>query len=152
MITRLIIFLVINFSSLAISGYFTSSGVPSNWYVNLDKAPWTPPGWIFGFAWSIIMVCFSVYLSILWPRYKKKATLKIWFVTLTIINMSWSPIFFYFNQITAGLIILTTLTILLSIFSFQNIKLLKYNSIYISPYIMWLCLATSLNAYIFIYN
>lgn len=39
MILRLIVFLAINFGALAIGGIFTGSGVPSDWYQNLNKAP-----------------------------------------------------------------------------------------------------------------
>lgn len=43
MIKRIILFLVLNFAALAIGGLFTGDGVPSEWYQNLNKAPWTPP-------------------------------------------------------------------------------------------------------------
>ena len=59
MILRTTIFLIINFTALAFGGLFTSEGVPSEWYLSLLKAPWTPPGWVFGFAWSIIMICYA---------------------------------------------------------------------------------------------
>jgi len=55
MIYRLITFLLLNFGALAVGGFFTGKGVPSYWYSDLIKAPWTPPGWVFGFAWTTIM-------------------------------------------------------------------------------------------------
>ena len=67
MVFRLIIFLALNFGALAIGGLFTSKGVPSDWYVDLNKAPWTPPGWVFGTAWTTIMISFGVYMAYLWP-------------------------------------------------------------------------------------
>jgi benzodiazapine receptor len=72
MIYRLVIFLALNFSALAIGGLFTSSGVPSDWYVGIAKAPWTPPGWVFGTAWFTIMICFGVYMAYLWPVIENK--------------------------------------------------------------------------------
>lgn len=60
-ILRFVVFLAINFGALAIGGLFTGKGIPSDWYQNLDKAPWTPPGWIFKAAWTTIMIFFSVY-------------------------------------------------------------------------------------------
>ena len=38
-------------------------GASSNWYENLNKAPWTPKGWVFGFAWTFLMTCFAIYLA-----------------------------------------------------------------------------------------
>lgn len=44
------LFLLLNFAGLAIGGLFTGNAVSSEWYQNLAKAPWTPPGWVFGAA------------------------------------------------------------------------------------------------------
>jgi tryptophan-rich sensory protein len=54
-----LLFFILNFAALAVGGLFTGSGVSSEWYQNLDKAPWTPPGWVFGAAWPFIMICFG---------------------------------------------------------------------------------------------
>lgn len=75
MIVRIIIFLAINFAALAIGGLSTSTGVSSDWYQTLNKAPWTPPGWVFGLAWSLIMICYAVYLAKLWTLVTNKLTL-----------------------------------------------------------------------------
>ena len=49
------LFGVLNFVGLAIGGLATGPGVSSDWYAGLDKAPWTPPGWVFGAAWTAVM-------------------------------------------------------------------------------------------------
>ena len=56
---------MLNFGALAIGSYFTASGASSDWYQNLNKAPWTPAGWVFGAAWTSIMICYSVYMAYL---------------------------------------------------------------------------------------
>lgn len=63
MIARIALFLVLNFAALGIGGLFSGQGVPSDWYTGLNKAPWTPPGWVFGSAWTIIMICFAIYMA-----------------------------------------------------------------------------------------
>ena len=63
MLARFIIFLLLNFGGLALGSLSTKAGVSSQWYVALQKAPWTPPGWVFGVAWSVIMLCFSYYMA-----------------------------------------------------------------------------------------
>ena len=45
-----------------------NNGPQTDWYSNLNKAPWTPPGWVFGFAWTTIMLCFSIYLIALFQK------------------------------------------------------------------------------------
>ena len=44
----LIVFLIINFGALAMGGWLMNNGPQTDWYLALNKAPWTPPGWVFG--------------------------------------------------------------------------------------------------------
>lgn len=152
MIYRLIIFLIINFGALAIGGIFTGKGVPSDWYVNLNKAPWTPPGWVFGAAWTIIMICFSIYLSYLWPSVENKNILITLFIIQLVLNIGWNPAFFYFNHISISLVIISLLTLLIGFTFYFYYEEVKIKSILLLPYLVWLLIATSLNAYIWIKN
>jgi tryptophan-rich sensory protein len=152
MIYRLIIFLAINFAALAIGGIFTSKGVPSDWYATLAKAPWTPPGWAFGAAWTTIMICFGIYMAYLWPATENKKLLAGLFVFQWILNVSWNPAFFYYHQVLSGLVIISVLTVLVGFFLFHYRSALKVKSVLILPYLMWLIIATSLNGYILLNN
>ena len=58
-----ILFLVINFGGLAIGSWLMNNGPLTDWYTNLNRAPWSPPGFVFGIAWTLIMICFSIYLG-----------------------------------------------------------------------------------------
>ena len=40
-------------------GRWTETG-PGSWYAGLDLAPWTPPGWLFGAAWTLLYVLMAV--------------------------------------------------------------------------------------------
>jgi len=152
MIYRLIIFLLINLGALVIGGLFTNIGVPSDWYQGLDKAPWTPPGWVFGFAWTTIMICFTFYMTFLWPLVENKKLLKTLFIIQWILNVGWNPTFFYYHNILAGLIIIIALTLLIGFFLITYWPELKLKSVFILPYLIWLIIATSLNVYILINN
>ncbi|NCT94201.1 MAG: tryptophan-rich sensory protein [Chitinophagaceae bacterium] len=152
MILRTIILLILNFTALAIGGLFTSSGVKSEWYTLLEKAPWTPPGWVFGFAWTLIMICFAFYISFLWESMQVKRTLVFLFAVQWILNVSWNPLFFKFHQVNLALIVIVLLTLLVTYLLFKNLKELQLKSILILPYFLWLIIATSLNAYISLKN
>jgi benzodiazapine receptor len=144
-----ILFLVINFSALAIGSWLMNNGPISEWYVQLNKAPWTPDGWVFGVAWTTIMICFSVYLAYAFKDYNSKS-LKLLFAIQVFLNVVWNYAFFNQHQIGLGLLIIVLLTIVVFYFFFKfNIKTFKY---LLLPYMVWLCLATSLNAYILLYN
>ena len=152
MILRTFFILVLNFSALAVGGLFTSSGVKSEWYNLLRKAPWTPPGWVFGFAWTLIMICFAFYISLLWETTRERKTLILLFTIQWVLNVCWNPIFFKFHQVNVALLIITLLTILIGYMQFKYMKELQGKSLLISPYFLWLIIATSLNAYININN
>ena len=151
MIYRLIIFLILNFGALAIGGYFSRFGVSSNWYMELTKAPWTPPGWMFGVAWTTIMLCFSIYLAYLYAESPKKTILFL-FIFQWILNVAWNLVFFYNQNILGGLFIIIVLTILIGCFLILYWPEMKIKSFLIVPYFLWMLIASSLNIYIAIFN
>ena len=73
MIIRTILFLIINFLALYIGIIFSGEGAASGWYSSLTRAPWEPEGWVFGAAWSSIMICFAFYMGISWNHVLKKS-------------------------------------------------------------------------------
>jgi tryptophan-rich sensory protein len=152
MFYRIIIFLVLNFGALGIGGFFTGKGVPSEWYNDLNKAPWSPPGWVFGFAWTTIMICFAVYMAYAWTKVSDLKLLGILFAIQWVLNIAWNPAFFYFHHVSIALVIISLLTVLVGYFLVAYWSDLKMYSLLIMPYFVWLLIATSLNAYILIKN
>lgn len=149
MVLRFIFFFILNFGALALGGFFTGSGVSSDWYSNLNQAPWTPPGWVFGAAWTGIMVCFTFYMTVAYKRIEHKKLLITLFAIQWVLNVSWNPIFFYLHQIGFGLVVISSLTVLIGIILFNYRSNLGFYTFLLLPYFIWLLIATSLNAYIF---
>lgn len=147
----LLLFLIINFGGLAFGSWLMSNGPLEAWYTNLNQAPWTPPGWVFGVAWSLIMLCFSVYLAYLFTL-KNDLKLKTTFGIQLFLNVIWNYIFFNQHQVLLGLVTIIALTVVVFYFFFQYKKTLKNLSFLLLPYMIWLLIATSLNAYILINN
>lgn len=152
MIIRVVIFLVLNFAALGIGSLFTGQGVPSDWYQGLNKAPWTPPGWVFGAAWTTIMICFAIYMAYLWPQIANKKMLLALFLIQWILNVSWNPLFFHFKLPSLGLLVILSLTLVVGYFLFRHLTTIRWISVLIVPYFLWLLIATSLNAYIVLNN
>ncbi len=147
----IVIFLIINFGALAIGSWFMGDGSQSSWYQNLNKAPWTPPGWFFGVAWTFIMVCFSIYMAYLYKAIPN-SKLKILFLIQFVLNVAWNYIFFDQKFIIIALLCIFLLTMVVGKFLYDYKNELKTKNLLILPYFVWLCIATSLNAYILIYN
>ncbi|MDH3699241.1 MAG: tryptophan-rich sensory protein [Flavobacteriaceae bacterium] len=152
MVLRLIVFLVLNFGALALGSLFTNMGISSDWYSELSKAPWTPPGWVFGAAWTTIMLCFSVYMAILWPKAGNRRMLMGLFALQWILNVSWNPTFFEYRDVFSALCLIALLTLLIGYFFYRYWPKLRWKSTLLFPYFLWLLIATSLNAYIWLNN
>lgn len=149
---RLILFLLVNFAALGLGGLFTSSGVSSDWYQNMNQAPWTPPGWVFGAAWTSIMIFFAFFMTYAWEVSTDRSMLLALFVVQWILNVAWNPIFFYFHEALIGLIVISALTLLVYYLMLKFSKDIRWKALLILPYALWLAIATSLNAYIYLYN
>ncbi|WP_188374628.1 TspO/MBR family protein [Winogradskyella haliclonae] len=147
-----ILFLVINFGGLALGSWLMDGGSTGDWYNNLNKAPWTPPGWVFGAAWTTIMLCFSWYLVEL---FHLRASKFLWalYGFQVLLNVSWNWVFFNQHLMQMGLVIIILLTLVIFYYfiTFRNERLKNFKYLLL-PYLIWLCIATSLNAYIVLNN
>lgn len=148
---RFLLFLVINFGALVIGSFLMNNGPTSDWYIALNKAPWSPPGWFFGVAWTTIMICFSIYLMHL-VALKSNRIFWSLFVVQFLLNTSWNYVFFNQHLIGVGLLVIVLLTILVGYFFMNYLAVLGKKSWFIVPYFSWLLVATSLNAYVLMNN
>ncbi|MCU0328972.1 MAG: tryptophan-rich sensory protein [Chitinophagales bacterium] len=147
-----ILFLFLNFSALALGGYATNDAVRGAWYLSLNKAPWTPPGYFFGIAWTSIMICFSIFLGFCYPKIVEKKRFWILFGVQWFVNVLWNFVFFLGHYTFFGLIMIVFLEFLVwKIYQDYKTVDFKVNSL-IFPYLIWLLVAFSLNLYIFLYN
>lgn len=149
---RFIFFLFINFGSLALGSWLMNNGPQSEWYMQLNKAPWTPAGWVFGVAWTTIMICFSLYLAKLF-EHQNSSFLRTLFTFQVFLNIIWNYLFFNIHQTGVGLLTIILLTLVIFYFFFKfRMDAIKYYKYLLLPYMIWLLLASSLNMYIVIYN
>jgi tryptophan-rich sensory protein len=149
-ILTIIGFTLLNFTGLALGSLWTDSGVNSDWYTNIIKAPWTPPGFVFGLAWTTIMIFFSVFMANLYERRDSNYT-QLLFISW-IFNISWNPLFFTLNWVWVSSVVIVLLTVLLGYLIHQSRKEYKWMWLLLVPYFLWLNIATSLNLFVAIMN
>jgi len=147
----LILFLVLNFGALALGGFLQGEGPGGVWYQNLNIAPWTPPGWVFGVAWTTIMICLSIYMAAL-VKVEKSPTIYILFALQLVLNILWNPLFFKYQLTGWSLFVIISLFIVVFVMTAMSIKPLKWQWTLMIPYVIWLAIASSLNAYALIKN
>jgi len=146
-----LIFLIINFGALGLGVVLMGDGPTSDWYTSMNHAPWIPPNWMFGAAWTFIMLCFSIYMALLYLKQPTKKVITL-FAIQFILNVAWNFVFFNQHLIAIGLGIIIALTFIVTVFLVTYFKLMKFKSLLILPYFVWICTATSLNLYILINN
>lgn len=151
MLTRTIIFLILNFGALAL-GSFLMGGSPAEneWYQALNKAPWTPPGWVFGAAWTLIMIFFSIYMAVLTVLFRGRNLRQLLFLYTIhwVLNVIWNFVFFELHLLIPALLILFTLLGILFIIHLNFARWRGALNLYIAPYLLWLMIAFSLNLYV----
>tara|TARA_B110000438_G_scaffold74824_1_gene74919 strand:+ start:3524 stop:4009 length:486 start_codon:yes stop_codon:yes gene_type:complete len=154
-----VLFILINFSALALGSWLMNNGSSSFWYENLQRAPWEPQGWVFGLAWTTIMICFSIYLAFIVKELKINFSVYLFeneffklYLFQLLLNILWNYLFFNKHLIEIALLDITLLTILMFYFLFEYYSKIKFKSTLLLPYCIWLVIASSLNFYIVIYN
>jgi tryptophan-rich sensory protein len=137
--------------TLALGGLLQGEGPTSDWYQQMEIAPWTPPGVVFGIAWTTIMICLAIYMNFLTEK-EKSSRVYILFGVQVLLNVIWNPVFFHFHLCYPALFIITALFILIAYFAIRYFKALRWKSLLIFPYLLWLLIAISLNAYFCLMN
>ncbi|MEZ5012833.1 MAG: TspO/MBR family protein [Chitinophagales bacterium] len=151
---RLFLFLFLNFGALAIGSMWTQHGVTGDWYLSLDKAPWTPPGWVFGAAWTLIMICLSVFMaSLVSGPIGNTSRFLLLFAVQWITNVLWNYLFFHNHQPGWALLDILLVFLFVGMLAIRNLRnTTGVSTLWLLPYLLWLCIAISLNVYIVIKN
>jgi tryptophan-rich sensory protein len=146
---RFIVFLILNFGALGLGAFLMGSNPGENqWYQELNKAPWTPPGWVFGAAWTLIMVSYSVFLAVSYKS-KEKLVFLILFAAQWLLNVFWNPLFFKYHL---TLIAFLEISLLFGVLLNYLLLVRGYRIIFLLPYVIWLVIAISLNGYVILKN
>jgi tryptophan-rich sensory protein len=120
-----------------------------SWYDGLKKAPWNPPRWVFGPAWTLLYLTMgyasyrvlSAYTSLKWTA------LGIYWGQL-VVNFTWSPIFFGLRRLKLALAIIILLWCLIVANLVLFLLVDTTAGALIIPYLLWVSYATTLNLYI----
>ncbi len=117
------------------------------WYNTLNKPAFTPPSDVFAPAWTILyLMIFSSFMIFITTKTTQDKTSGIGlFLVQLLLNFLWSPVFFYWKNITLSFVIIILLLgfLLMTIINFYKIS--KWSAILLIPYFAWICYATYLN-------
>ena len=126
------------------SGLWVNTG--DNWYANLNKPSWQPPGFIFGIIWPYNFIVLGIAATVIGQRASKPAafTYIAFFALSVIAALTWAYLFYVPHQLTASAIALGGAAILTAVLVGLTWSVTRVGAIALLPYLIWVSLATSL--------
>lgn len=149
----LIVSAIIPLAVGALSGFI--SGNNMEMFLNVNKPPLSPPGYIFPIVWTILYILMGIAAYLVYTSdansVDKKSALTFYAVQL-VVNFFWSIFFFRFEWYLFSFIWILLLWVLIFITIKEFYKISKTAAYLLIPYILWVTFAAYLNLGIFLLN
>jgi tryptophan-rich sensory protein len=118
---------------------------PGPWYRGLDKPWFTPPDWVFPVTWMVLYVCMAVAGARVALLPDNGLAMALWALQIAF-NGLWTPVFFGLKNIRLGMAVvgflwLTVLGAMLAMWQIDWIAGALF-----APYLLWVTIASALNA------
>jgi tryptophan-rich sensory protein len=152
-----IVKLVVSLAVPLLAGFgstvWTINAIPT-WYTSLNKPWFNPPNVVFAPVWTTLYLLMGVALFLIWrsPRNRTRDTGIALFAAQLFVNVIWTLAFFGLQNTLYGLLSIIPLWILIAAAIYQFNKIEKWASYLLVPYIVWVSIATALNASIYLLN
>jgi benzodiazapine receptor len=143
-----LVIILVATSLVAGLGALASAGEADPWYAALNKAPGTPPGFVFGIVWPMLYAAMAVSAFMAW---RGGARLGLFMLQLAV-NLAWSYLFFYFHQPIPALVDIVVLWVLVFMMIRQFGRHSRLAGMLQVPYLLWLTFATYLNGWVVFAN
>ena len=130
------------------SGWLSNSGYGNDWFDNLVKPSFMPPGYAFGIVWPILYVLLGLALAMILAEPesdRRKMGLVLFFIQL-VLNFAWSPIFFAGHDIGLAKIVIFLMAAIAAGAAGQFYRIPKAAGLLMIPYLCWLIFAATLNS------
>jgi tryptophan-rich sensory protein len=133
-------------------GAFSTVSNVNGWYVDADKAPWSPPNWLFGPVWTALYTAMAVAAWLVWRRRSpgSRPALVVYAVQLGL-NLLWTPTFFGLYPSIGTAALWLAFAIILALIVAVTVTVMRFGPIsrwaglLLLPYITWIVFASSLN-------
>ena len=129
------------------SGWLSNSGYGNNWFDDLVKPAFMPPGWAFGVVWPILYAFLGIAVAMIHalPALDAKRKALILFYVQLALNFAWSPVFFAAHDMRAAAVIIIMMIAVAAGAAGQFFRLRAAAGYLMVPYLAWLVFATVLN-------
>jgi tryptophan-rich sensory protein len=129
------------------------------WYAAAEKAPWTPPGWMFSAVWLTLYAAMAVAAWLVWRqrRFPRRRALRIYTLQLAL-NLAWPPVFFGLYPLLGTAALWLALLVLVALAVTATLTVLRFGPIstlagvLMLPNVSWIVFSGSLNLYAALHN
>ncbi|MDN4642497.1 TspO/MBR family protein [Arthrobacter sp. PsM3] len=154
----LLAFLAASALVAGLGGLATANNV-NGWYATADKAPWSPPNWLFGPVWTVLYTAMAVAAWLVWRKRTEgtRPALTAYAVQL-VLNLLWTPVFFGLYPalgtpalwIAFAIIVALAVAVAVTVLYFGPIS--RTAGLLLLPYLTWIVFASSLNLWMALNN
>lgn len=139
-------FILLSFAVASLGSWFTGMSL-GDWYGQLKKPSWTPPGSVIGPVWTVLYIMMAVSAWLVWrvTGFRGGAPSLGLYGLQLVLNASWSGAFFALRSPAAGLAVIMALwwAVLATLLLFWKVKPLA--GMLLVPYLLWVTFAAGLN-------
>ena len=117
-----------------------------DFYLDLARPAWSPPGWVFGPVWTVLYVLMGIAAWVVWRErgWKGARGALGLFLAQLALNALWSWLFFAWRQGALALVEIVVLAafIVATMVAFARVRTLA--AALLVPYLAWVLFATAL--------
>ena len=129
------------------SSILAGSGDDNRWFAALAKPAFTPPGWVFGVAWTILYAMQGLALALVWQARGSpgRLTAAAAFALQLALNLAWAPLFFGAHRVHAALWLIAAMFAAAVATTILFARIRRTAGLLMLPYLAWLLFAALLN-------
>lgn len=140
----LLAWLMITFSAAAVGGFASASA--GDFYRDLVRPAWAPPGWLFGPVWSVLYALMGISAWLVWRARGfagARRALHVFILQLAV-NALWTWLFFVWRMggLAFAEILLLWLLIVVTVGMFWRVD--RMAAVLLMPYLAWVSFASAL--------
>jgi tryptophan-rich sensory protein len=139
----LVAFVVLCFGASVLGGRVASAEF-AEWYTELAKPPWTPPGWVFGPVWTVLYTLMATAGWMIWREGRSRIAVLLFLLQLAL-NAVWPWIFFGLKRLDWAFYatVAMAVAILATMVAFYAVR--RRAALLLVPYFAWVLFAASLS-------
>lgn len=111
-------------------GAFATVNNINGWYVDADKAPWSPPNWVFGPVWTALYTAMAVAAWLVWRRHspESRRALAAYGIQL-VLNFLWTPTFFALYPVIGTAALWLAFAVILALSAAVTVTVVRFGPI-----------------------